>query len=95
MSDERRRARDTAGGKPEKDVKAVRAKRSREWDKRHNPQVATYRIGGELKAAIRDLADTLEVSPAAIVQRFLTYALEAYQRGDIDVYGGDDSAIQE
>jgi hypothetical protein len=94
MTDERRSARETAEVKPEKDVKTVKAKRSRDWDKRHNPQVATYRIGAELKAAIRELADSLKVSPAAIVQRFLTYALEAYQRGELDVYDQDDKQLR-
>jgi hypothetical protein len=70
-------------------IRDARGKPARKWDKKHNSEVATYRIGEELKAAVRELADSLNISPATIVQRFLTYALEAYQRGELNVYDDD------
>ena len=82
----RRKARDTAGGQPEKEPKRAKVKRSREWDKKHNPGVATYRIGDELKQEIRGLAAELGVSTAAIVKAFLTHGLEEHKAGEIDVH---------
>jgi hypothetical protein len=86
MSEHKRRdAEKTAGGRPEKVIKKARAKRSREWDTKHNRAVATYRLTVELKQEIRALADELGVSPAVIVKMFLEHGLEEYRAGNIEL----------
>ena len=83
----RRKAKDTSGApEVEGEVKRAKAKRSREWDQVHNKTVATYRIGEDLKQEIRNLAAELNVSPAAIVQAFLSFTLVEYRKGNKDVY---------
>jgi hypothetical protein len=79
----RRDAEQTAGGKPEKKVKRARVKKSRAWEKLHNPAVASYRLTVELKQAIRNLAAELGVSPAVVVEKFLETGLELYRDGKI------------
>lgn len=59
--------------------------RSRQWDKAHNPSVASYRITTELKERIKNLAEELQVSPGALVVRLLDYALAAYDNGDLPI----------
>lgn len=82
---DRRRARKTAGGEPEKDVKRARAKRGRNWDKSHNIEVATYRIGTQLKQEIKNLAGKLGVSPAVVVRLLLRHGLDAHKEGNLNL----------
>ena len=82
----RRSIKHDPGADTEITVKRVKGKRSREWDKKHNPGVATYRIGDELKQEIRGLAAELGISTAAIVKAFLTHGLEKHKAGEIDVH---------
>lgn len=82
----RRSIKHDPGADTEITVKRVKGKRSREWDKAHNPGVATYRIGDELKQEIRKLAAELEISTAVIVKAFLAHGLDEHKAGNIDVY---------
>ncbi len=65
---------------------ASKAKRNRQWERKHNQVVATYRgIPPELQAQIKKIADDLDVPVGDVARAFLQHALEAYQAGQLRV----------
>lgn len=49
----------------------------------YNKTLGSYRVGVEIKDAVRQVADSVGVSVSEVVKYFLKYALEAYKAGDL------------
>jgi hypothetical protein len=72
----------TAGVNPP-GITAAKRKRDRSWEAAHAGEVASYRLPLELKAAVRDLAESLDVSPADIARVLLEHGLADYKSGKL------------
>jgi len=59
--------------------------RDRSWDKKHNYQVASYRIDPDTKKAVLELAKDLKVSSGDLADFLLNYGIEAYRQGDLKI----------
>jgi len=66
-------------------LKKTAKPRDRSWDREHNYQVASYRIGQKVKQEIKDMSEKLKVSTGDLAEFLLSYGIEAYKKGDLKI----------
>ncbi len=65
-------------------MRAMTPDQRRRARRRAGRKSVTYEMNADLVVIVREVADAMEISPAAVVNRLLLDALERYAGGEID-----------